>query len=128
MNSLLRRLVRRPNSADNAQNWCRWLDRYGPPLVILARWFGPIRTVTILGAGAAGMNFWSYLFYSAIGAFSWTTAWQWIFWQFTGLAMTWWQRYREHHLVMVLAVSTLILVVAGVFFWRRGRKPVGDQK
>lgn len=60
----------------------RWFARYGDKTVLLARWFGIIRTPTIFAAGIARMDLRKYVFYAFLGAFSWCLAWIFMFERF----------------------------------------------
>jgi len=93
---LFMRILRRSGGEEALLKARHWLDRYGAPLVVLARWFSPIRTPTILAAGLAGMDFRAYLFYSALGAFTWTWAWQYIYCRGTHYLYRWWRLYRSY--------------------------------
>ncbi|MHB1420950.1 MAG: DedA family protein [Bacillota bacterium] len=117
-------LNKRSSSKFDTSKWQSWLDRFGPAVVLLSRWFGPIRTPTILAAGAGRMNIWSYLFFSAIGAYSWTAVWQWGSWRLTGLVMIWWRHHREY-IIIAMVLASLILVPIAMYVWRYfRRKPV----
>lgn len=63
-------------------------NKYGPWVVVISRWFGPIRTPTILLAGTIGMNLPIYTLFSSMGAFSWNFAWLWATWQGSRLLLT----------------------------------------
>lgn len=73
-----------------------WFQRYGPAVVVISRWFGPIRTPTIVCAAAMGMPPGTYAFYSALGALSWTCAWQYACWKGVHLLTTFWGYYRRY--------------------------------
>lgn len=100
-----------------------WLGRYGAAVIIFARWFGPIRTPTILAAGVAGMGVLPYTLYSALGAFTWTLAWQYASWKGTHYLLRWWYAYRRHAAWWTDALLVLGLSVATWGFlyycWRR---------
>ena len=95
-----------------------WLDRWGGPVVIFSRWFGLIRTPFILYAGAAGMPFGTYAFYSAIGALSWVAIWQIGLWWFGELFLTLWHEYQWY----VIAVGLLIASISLLLVLRRRRE------
>jgi membrane protein DedA with SNARE-associated domain len=73
-----------------------WFNKYGPAVVVISRWFGPIRTPTIVCAATMGMPPGIYLFYSALGAFSWTFVWQFLSWKGIGLLTIFWDYYHMY--------------------------------
>lgn len=97
----------------------KWFERYGAIVIIVARWFGPIRTPTILGAGILGMPASTYAFYSLLGAFSWTLAWQYGCWKGTAVILHYWQYYHELCLLILVFVLTLALVGVYWYFYSR---------
>ena len=96
-----------------------WLGRYGAAVIIFARWFGPIRTPTILAAGVLGMDAGLYIFYSALGAFTWTLTWQYASWKGTHYLLGWWQLYRRYATwwTDILLALTLVALTAGSIYY-----------
>lgn len=120
--SLITRLFRRAWKEEGLALMREWLSRYGAAVIILARWFGPVRTPTILTAGAAGMNLGSYALYSALGAFSWTLAWQYANWKGAHFIFKWWHLYRRYAtwwLDALLILVALTVTVALLYYCRR---------
>ncbi len=93
----------------------RWFERYGGMTVVVSRWFGLIRTPTIICAAAMGIRPAPYIFYSAIGAFTWTLAWQYGSWKGVNIALRWWDRHllRTTLLLNVMLAGLLLLIVVG---------------
>lgn len=92
-----------------------WFNKYGPAVVVIARWFGPIRTPTIVCAATMGMPPGIYLFYSALGAFSWTFAWQYISWKGMGLLTIFWSYYHRYSTWWTDTLLVLLFVGVTVF-------------
>ncbi|MGD0152839.1 MAG: DedA family protein [Thermacetogeniaceae bacterium] len=92
-----------------------WFDRYGGVTVVVSRWFGVIRTPTIICAAAMGIRPAPYIFYSAIGAFTWTLAWQYGSWKGVNIVLRWWDWYLLHttRLLNVMLAGLLLLIVVG---------------
>lgn len=114
VDGLLRRWIDRGKGLASAKSW---FTRYGVAMVIIARWFGPIRTPTILGAGILGMPPLTYAVYSLLGAFSWTLAWQYGSWRGTGVFINLWQNYRGKGLFIL----ALALALAALYLYLRLR-------
>ncbi len=95
-----------------------WFERYGAAVVVISRWFGLIRTPTIVGAAAMGMKPGPYTFYSAIGAFTWTLAWQYGSWKGLGILTRWWRCYRQHSTwwLDTLLITGLVLLTGILIF------------
>ncbi|MDN5347665.1 MAG: hypothetical protein PWP65_1229 [Clostridia bacterium] len=115
LEDLLRRWSKRQENMDLMK---KWFERYGAAVVIIARWFGPIRTPTILGAGILGMPAATYAFYSLVGSFSWTLAWQYGCWKGTGALIYWWQNYGGEGLFILALLATGF---AGIYGYVRFR-------
>ena len=92
------------------------LERYGPWMAVISRWFGPLRTLFILYARTAGLRPLAYTACSFIGALTWTTAWQVGLWAGGTAFVQLWHRYQLYAL-LVLAV-----VAVPVFLLFRARK------
>lgn len=112
---LLRRFANRSIAKYGGGTLNYWFNKYGAVIVVISRWFGPIRTPTILGASAMGMKLGAYAFYSAIGAFTWTLAWQFATWKGVGIFEKWWRLYRRHTAWWLDMLLVLILV--GITSW-----------
>ena len=93
-------------------------NRWGVGVVLFSRWMGLIRTPTILYAGAVGMPFWKYAFWSFIGALSWVGIWQVGCWYFGSLILVWWDRYKIYIILFGILVGAI-----GVWSVIRKRKP-----
>lgn len=121
---MIERLLHRGWGAEGMATARYWLGRYGAAVIILARWFGPIRTPTILAAGVVGMEVGVYALYSALGAFTWTLAWQYAGWKGTHYFLGWWQIYHRHATwwMDALLILLVLAVTAGSVYycWRRG--------
>jgi membrane protein DedA with SNARE-associated domain len=73
----VRKLVRRYGrwlaiTEDDIDMAARWFDRHGGATVCFGRLIPAVRSVISLPAGLMGMPFLPFLFYSAIGSFTWT--------------------------------------------------------
>ncbi|MCG0278976.1 MAG: DedA family protein [Thermanaeromonas sp.] len=102
-----------------------WFRRYGPAVVVVSRWFGLIRTPAIVCAAPLGMDALSYTLYSAIGAFTWTLAWQYASWRGAHYFLKWWYSYRElGDWKGKVFLGSLVLVVLGavIYLYRRKKK------
>lgn len=91
----------------------RLLERHGPWMAVISRWFGPLRTLFILYARTAGLKPVPYTLCSFVGALTWTAVWQIGMWAggvaFVGL----WHQFQLYALVILAA-----LAVPGYFVWR----------
>lgn len=103
-----------------------WFNRYGAMVVVISRWFGLIRTPTIVCAATMGMKPAPYIFYSAIGAFSWTLAWQYASWKGINIFLYWWSELLEYASlwVVITVVVIMVAIVCGVIYycWRRKKR------
>ncbi|MDN5326740.1 MAG: hypothetical protein PWP41_1436 [Moorella sp. (in: firmicutes)] len=120
---LIERLLHRGWGEEGMTTARYWLARYGAAVIILARWFGPIRTPTILAAGVVGMETGIYALYSTLGAFTWTLAWQYASWKGTHYLLGWWQVYRRYAtwwMDALLILAVLAITTISVYYcWRR---------
>lgn len=69
----------REEQLDNVRGW---FSRYGGLTVFISRWFGLIRTPTIISSGMMGLDLGVYIFYSFLGSFSWNLVYLILAWQF----------------------------------------------
>ena len=102
-----------------------WFKRYGPAVVVVSRWFGLIRTPAIVCAAPLGMDALSYTLYSAIGAFTWTLAWQYASWRGAHYFLEWWHSYRglsSWREELFLASLILLALGAAVYLYRKKKK------
>lgn len=120
------RLSLGPQATERASLWFR---RYGPAVVVVSRWFGLIRTPAIIYAAPLGMAALPYTFYSIIGAFTWTLAWQYASWKGVHLFLGWWQVYRRHStwwLDLMLGSVLVIATIGGTYcYLKRWRQRSG---
>ncbi len=100
----------------------RWFRQYGPAIIFVARWFGPIRTPAILGAGIARLPVIPYGLYALAAALLWNLAWQVGTYHFGTLVLRIWDlcRWWAALLVPVLAGTAWLLS-------RRGQTAATDR-
>ncbi|MHB1127043.1 MAG: DedA family protein [Bacillota bacterium] len=98
-----------------------WILRYGTAVVIFSRWFGPIRTPTILGASALGIQLWTYIIGSAIGAATWTAAWQLASWRLAELVIKFWAYLSKWEWLFITLFVVLSVWPFCYIWWRRHR-------
>ena len=100
------------------------LERYGPWMAVISRWFGPFRTLFILYARSAGLKFLPYLGCSFVGALSWTATWQLGLWAGGIAFVQLWHRYQTYTLAVlaVLAVPLYFVVRA-----RKARREASER-
>jgi membrane protein DedA with SNARE-associated domain len=129
---LIERFLHRGLGQDGLASARYWLGRYGAAVIIFARWFGPIRTPTILAAGVLGMEAGIYTLYSALGAFTWTLAWQYASWKGAHYLLRWWHFYRRYATwwMDILLILVLLAITAGSIYycWRRRRMGKNGKK
>ncbi|MGB9791111.1 MAG: DedA family protein [Thermacetogeniaceae bacterium] len=125
---LLRRCARSA-ALERGQKIAReWFERYGAAVVVISRWFGLIRTPTIIGAAAMGMRLGPYALYSAIGAFTWTLAWQYCSWKGIGFLARLWTLYRQRtgsSSEALLFVSVILLsgaIFLGFYIYKKRKR------
>ena len=90
----------------------RLLERYGPWMAVISRWFGPLRTLFILYARTAGLKPLPYAACSFIGALSWTAVWQIGMWLGGVAFATLWHRYQVYGIwaLVVIGVPTYLIL------------------
>lgn len=112
---LFKRFLNKRNTAEGQGIAFRYFEKYGALVVVISRWFGIIRTPTILGAASMGMKPLPYALYSFIGAFTWTLAWQYASWKGIDLIQYWWHRLLVNNPWRnVLVLLLVVVLVAGV--------------
>lgn len=98
-----------------------WFGRYGGATIVVARWFGIIRTPAIIASGLARMRLDVYVVYSLIAEASWTAGWLGLFYFFGG-RWRWIFRFVGPHLP---AFAALVGVAAFLYWlWWRSRSRV----
>lgn len=95
----------------------RWFWHFGGRTLLVARFFGPIRTPAILLAGLSRMPIGTYIFWCALADVLWVLCWQVAILRFGRLALHAWQRFGTP----VAATAFGLLVVAAVLaiLWRK---------
>ena len=89
----------------------RLLERYGPWMAVISRWFGPLRTLFILYARQAGLRPLPYIACSFIGALTWTAVWQLGMW-LGGLAFVQiWHRYQLYGVIGLVVVGVPVYLI-----------------
>lgn len=91
-----------------------YFDRYGGATIIVARWFGIIRTPTIIAAGLGKMRLDAYTFYSLIAEASWTAGWLWLSYAFSGHYEAVINLIKPH---LAWAITLAVFVIAGAWWW-----------
>ncbi|MCL4425427.1 MAG: DedA family protein [Firmicutes bacterium] len=106
---------------DQLENVRDWFSRYGGLTVFISRWFGLIRTPTIISSGMMGLDLRIYAFFSFLGSFSWNLVYLTLAWQFgqviTSLA-------KNQRLIGWLGLFSVILAFFLLRWWylRRARR------
>jgi membrane protein DedA with SNARE-associated domain len=88
-----------------------FFERFGAPVVLVARFFAVLRQLNGLVAGTAGMGWWRFFAFNALGAALWVSAWGfgvYYFGQSLGHAA------RLHGLHYVIGLLALALIVAAI--------------
>ena len=97
------------------------LEKHGPWMAVISRWFGPLRTLFILYARTAGLKPWPYLVCSFIGALSWTAAWQIGMWLGGVAFIAIWHRYQIYGLI-----GAAVLGIPAYFIYRAVHSTRGE--
>ena len=97
------------------------LEKHGPWMAVISRWFGPLRTLFILYARTAGLKPLPYLACSFIGALSWTAAWQIGMWLGGVAFIAIWHRYQIYGLI-----GAVVLGVPAYFIYRAVHSTRGE--
>ncbi len=106
----------------------KWFNRYGPIIVLLARFVPLIRTLVAFPAGIAKMNVLKFLVYSTIGIFAWDAL-------LIYLGLLAGQNSQSiidnlHSIFTYVGVAAVVLAAVFVAFrWRKTRlEPVQEEK
>ena len=83
----------------------RLLERYGPWMAVISRWFGPLRTLFILYARQAGLKPLPYIACSFVGALTWTAVWQVGLWLGGVAFVQVWHRYQIYGLIGLVVIG-----------------------
>lgn len=97
------------------------LERHGPWMAVISRWFGPLRTLFILYARTAGLKPLPYLVCSFIGALSWTAVWQIGMWLGGVAFIEVWHRYQIYGLI-----GLAVLAVPAYFIYKAVKRARGE--
>ncbi len=96
-----------------------WFARYGGATIVVARWFGIIRTPAVIASGLARMRLDVYVTYSLFAEASWTAGWLGLFCFIGGR----WRvifRFVGPHLPVFAALVGMAAFL--YWLWRRSRK------
>lgn len=105
----------RPHDVDKAEIW--W-EKYGEAATFFSRLLPVIRTFISLPAGIARMPFWKFTIYTFLGVIPWTFA-----LTYAGvLVEDNWERVLDYFDIPTLIIGSLLLIVIGVFFYRRRKQ------
>lgn len=97
------------------------LERHGPWMAVISRWFGPLRTLFILYARSAGLKPLPYILCSFLGALSWTAVWQIGMWLGGVAFLAVWHRYQVYGLI-----GLAVLSVPAYFIYRAVKRARGE--
>lgn len=81
------------------------LEKRGPWMAVISRWFGPFRTLFILYARQAGLRFLPYTLCSFVGALTWTAVWQIGMWAGGVAFVELWHRYQTYALIILACIG-----------------------
>ena len=95
----------------------RFFKRHGGKAVFLARFFGGVRVTGAWMAGITRMPWWRFLFWNAAGGIVWAVAVGLIAFYAGKAAADALARYGIYG--AIVGVIVLVLLAAGVHFWRR---------
>ena len=102
----------------------RWFARYGPVAVFFSRVLPIVRTFISLPAGIARMPFWKFTLYTALGCVPWVFF---LGWLGTRLGAHWEDIRPYLHFADYAVIAALVMIVVwGVFKWRKGRGAGGS--
>jgi membrane protein DedA with SNARE-associated domain len=103
-----------------------FFQRYGGEVVLVARFFAVLRQLNGIVAGSAGMGWWRFLAYNAVGAALWVCAWgigAYAIGERLGALAPWIHRVGY----LAIGVAALVLVTGIVVHARRRRTARGRQ-
>ena len=104
----------------------RFYERYGPHVVVIARFLTLLRQLNGIAAGISNMRWWTFLFYNALGAALWAGFWG---------SLSYWLGTRAENLTGALRTAApfltaigLVVTVIVVLRLRRKSKTAGRKK
>jgi membrane protein DedA with SNARE-associated domain len=110
-----RYILIRSHDIDKAEIW--W-EKYGEAATFFSRLLPVIRTFISLPAGIAKMPFGKFTLYTFLGVIPWTFALTWL-----GLVVEDnWERVLDYFDWPTLIIGTLLVIGAGVWYWRRRKQ------
>ncbi len=109
-----------PGSIASVQHWF-W--RFGGGTILIARFFGPIRTPAILLAGISRMPLGRYIAWCALADVLWVAAWQVLLLRFRWVVTGLWERFGPPAMLVALALG-LAMAMA---WWLCGRHRLGGR-
>jgi membrane protein DedA with SNARE-associated domain len=107
-------------TADRLKQAERFFARYGPEVVIVARFFPLLRQLNGIVAGSAGMGWKRFAFYNALGGLLWVGAWSTGVYYFGQRITVWLLRLHTAELWLA-AVLALTLLATGAY-WRIAKR------
>jgi len=102
-------------SAERLNRTERFFARYGPEIVIVARFFPVLRQLNGIVAGSAGMGWKRFASYNALGALLWVGAWGSGVYYFGSQIETWLTRV-DTTVIWLAGALVLSLLVAAVYW------------
>jgi len=102
-------------SAERLNRTERFFARYGPEIVIVARFFPVLRQLNGIVAGSAAMGWKRFASYNALGALLWVGAWSSGVYYFGSQIETWLARV-DTTAIWLAGALVLSLLVAGVYW------------
>jgi len=97
-----------------------FLGKYGPIVVVLARFIEVLRQLNGIVAGIARMRWWRFLAYNALGAALWTGLWGLLFYELGEKAVQFLHAFKGVE-VILLTLGSLALAALIVHWLRRRR-------
>jgi membrane protein DedA with SNARE-associated domain len=102
-------------SAERLSKTERFFARYGPEIVIVARFFPVLRQLNGIAAGSAGMGWKRFLFYNSLGGLLWVGAWSTGVYYFSSQIEVW--LLRVHTVESWLAGALGLALFAAAAYW-----------